>query len=426
MSAALSRRRPIVATARRATPGHDGDRDRGRHRRRRRGAGRRPRRRAGRRRRRRGRLVRPRPRHRAVLARTSPGATSPARRPRRAVHRPLWVENDANAAAWAEYRFGAARARDLALLITLGTGIGGGIVLDGPLYRGAFGVAGEFGHMQVVPDGRRCGCGNRGCWEQYASGSALARRARGRAARRRSPRRRLLELVDGDVDRLTGAHVTARPPRATRRRWSSSPRSAAGSGGARRPRRRPRPGVFVIGGGVSESGEMLLRPGARRISTARCPAAASGPGRGSSSRCSARRPASSAPPTWPGVPRESASGGSALDATPGTSSPASCSRNSPTSVTMPSACDAAAVGQLGDRRRVDVHADQRDRRRQDVAGRDRVQHRRDHDREADAGQLRPASRAGPRSRRCRRRAAGRRRAPSRPARTPCRPAPARA
>ena len=86
--------------------------------------------------------------------------------------------NDADAAAWAEYRYGAARGSDLALMVTLGTGIGGGIVLDGRLQRGAHGVAGEWGHMRVVPDGRRCACGNRGCWEQYASGNALGAAAR--------------------------------------------------------------------------------------------------------------------------------------------------------------------------------------------------------------------------------------------------------
>ena len=106
------------------------------------------------------------------------------------LRRPLWVGNDADAAAWAEYRYGAARGSDLALMVTLGTGIGGGIVLDGRLQRGAHGVAGEWGHMRVVPDGRRCACGNRGCWEQYSSGNALGAGRPGsrRAAPRRPPR----------------------------------------------------------------------------------------------------------------------------------------------------------------------------------------------------------------------------------------------
>jgi len=83
------------------------------------------------------------------------------------------VENDANAAAWAEVRFGAAQDHDQVVLIAVGTGIGAGLVLDGRLYRGRWGAAGEPGHYRVVPDGRLCGCGNRGCWEQYCSGSAL-------------------------------------------------------------------------------------------------------------------------------------------------------------------------------------------------------------------------------------------------------------
>src|SRR3954452_3085942 len=82
---------------------------------------------------------------------------------------PVVVENDANAAAWGEFQFGAGHDVDDLLLVTVGTGVGGGVVLDGSLYRGAFGVGAETGHMRVVPDGIRCGCGNRGCFEKYAS-----------------------------------------------------------------------------------------------------------------------------------------------------------------------------------------------------------------------------------------------------------------
>jgi predicted NBD/HSP70 family sugar kinase len=98
------------------------------------------------------------------------------------------VENDANAAAWAETRFGAGHGQPytVTVTITVGTGLGGGVVLGGELLRGAFGAAAEVGHMNLVPDGRPCGCGNAGCWEQYASGRALVTEARQRAAR--SPR----------------------------------------------------------------------------------------------------------------------------------------------------------------------------------------------------------------------------------------------
>ncbi len=91
---------------------------------------------------------------------------------------PVVVDNDANAAGWAEWRFGAGRGERHLVMITLGTGIGGALVVNGQIQRGKFGLAGEFGHMQVVSDGHRCACGNRGCWEEYASGRALIREAR--------------------------------------------------------------------------------------------------------------------------------------------------------------------------------------------------------------------------------------------------------
>ncbi|HWH28351.1 MAG TPA: ROK family protein, partial [Mycobacteriales bacterium] len=86
---------------------------------------------------------------------------------------PVSVDNDANAAAWAEHRFGAGRGEDHLVVVTVGTGIGGGIVTGGVLQRGRWGIAAEFGHMQLSQSGRRCGCGQHGCWEQYCSGRAL-------------------------------------------------------------------------------------------------------------------------------------------------------------------------------------------------------------------------------------------------------------
>lgn len=87
------------------------------------------------------------------------------------------VNNDANAAAWAEYRFGGHSRGDSFAMITVGTGLGGGFVLNGRLLRGATGAAGEIGHMPLEPSGEACTCGSRGCWERYASGSALHRAA---------------------------------------------------------------------------------------------------------------------------------------------------------------------------------------------------------------------------------------------------------
>jgi len=121
---------------------------------------------------------------------------------------PLIVDNDANAAAWAEYRFGAGSGSSVMVCITLGTGIGGGLVIGGRLFRGAYGMAGEWGHMISVPDGHWCECGNRGCWEQYASGNALVRDARALARTNSPTAYRLLEIVGGDPDMISGPIVT--------------------------------------------------------------------------------------------------------------------------------------------------------------------------------------------------------------------------
>jgi glucokinase len=182
------------------------------------------------------------------------------------LRRPLWVGNDADAAAWAEYRYGAARGADLALMITLGTGIGGGMVLDGRLRRGSHGVAGEWGHMRVVPDGRLCACGNRGCWEQYASGTALAQTAREVAHTSRARAGRLLERVAGDADRLTGEDVAAAAtdgdPLALE--LVADVGEWLGQGIADLAAILD-PEVVVIGGGVSALGELVLRPARERL-----------------------------------------------------------------------------------------------------------------------------------------------------------------
>jgi len=114
--------------------------------------------------------------------------------------------NDADCAALAEHRFGAARGNDHFVMVTLGTGIGGGLVLDGKLVRGANGFAGEIGHMVLDPRGPKCPCGSRGCWERFASGAGIGRLAREAAAAGRLP-----QLVEqcGDADAVRGEDVTA-------------------------------------------------------------------------------------------------------------------------------------------------------------------------------------------------------------------------
>ena len=118
---------------------------------------------------------------------------------------PCQVDNDANAAAYGEYRFGAGRGYRHMLLVAVGTGIGGGIVSDGRLFRGAHGFAAEIGHIIVEPDGPLCGCGNRGCWEQVAAGRAIDRMGK-QAAREHDFI--LRSLAGGDPEGVTGRLVT--------------------------------------------------------------------------------------------------------------------------------------------------------------------------------------------------------------------------
>lgn len=174
---------------------------------------------------------------------------------------PVVVDNDANAAAWAEWRYGAARGESHVVMITLGTGIGGAILVDGLVQRGRFGIAGEFGHMQVVPDGQRCQCGNRGCWEQYASGNALVREARSLLELQSPMARYLAEKVDSDPGALTGPLITdaAREGDPTATELLGEIGTWLGTGLANLAAAID-PGLFVIGGGVSAAGDLLLGP----------------------------------------------------------------------------------------------------------------------------------------------------------------------
>ncbi|MCK0115679.1 glucokinase [Isoptericola sp. CG 20/1183] len=174
---------------------------------------------------------------------------------------PVVVENDANAAGWAEFRFGAAREASDMLLLTIGTGLGGAIVVDRELVRGKWGVAAEVGHMRVVPGGHYCGCGHEGCWEQYASGTALVRDARQAATATPERARRLVELAGGDPDGITGPQITQAAQDgdelsiellATLGRW-------VGEGSASVAALLD-PELIVLGGGVGAAGDLLLAP----------------------------------------------------------------------------------------------------------------------------------------------------------------------
>jgi glucokinase len=171
------------------------------------------------------------------------------------------VENDANAAGWAEFRFGVGRDVDDMLMLTVGTGLGGAVVVGGKLVRGAWGVAAEVGHMRVVPGGHYCGCGHEGCWEQYASGSALVRDAQAAIIVDGERGAALLELAGGDPQELTGPQITeaaqAGDPLAVSLlaqlgRWIGE--------GAASVAALLDPALVVIGGGVGAAGDLLLDP----------------------------------------------------------------------------------------------------------------------------------------------------------------------
>lgn len=175
---------------------------------------------------------------------------------------PVIVDNDANAAAWAEYRYGAGRNASVMVCLTLGTGIGGAVVINGRLFRGRYGMAGEFGHMGVVPEGHWCPCGNRGCWEQYASGNSLVRDAKA-LLRENSPQvRGLLDRIGGDIDALVGPDVTAAAMEGDQIAIEliSDVGFWLGKGIANLAAALD-PDLFVIGGGVSAAGDLLFDAG---------------------------------------------------------------------------------------------------------------------------------------------------------------------
>ena len=174
---------------------------------------------------------------------------------------PVVIENDANAAAWGEAKFGAGRNQAHMMMLTIGTGVGGGIVVNNELYRGAFGIAAEFGHLRVVPEGHLCGCGARGCFEQYASGSALRRHAREAISASPDLARNLLARGDGTIDGLTGQAITdaAREGDAVALAAFQTTAQYLGGGIASLAVLLD-PSCVVIGGGVIDAGEILLAP----------------------------------------------------------------------------------------------------------------------------------------------------------------------
>jgi len=173
---------------------------------------------------------------------------------------PVIIENDANAAGWAEYRYGAGRGYKHMVMLTIGTGVGGAVIADSHMLRGGFGIAGELGHIRVVPDGLLCGCGQHGCLESYASGSALLRSAKALAASSDPAGQRLRE-IEAEAGQLTGLEVykaileNDEGALSVLRELGSWLGQAIGSLVAVLD-----PEVVVIGGGVSAAGDLLLDP----------------------------------------------------------------------------------------------------------------------------------------------------------------------
>lgn len=168
---------------------------------------------------------------------------------------PVTLEHDANAAAIAEYAYGAARGAEVAVLLAIGTGIGGALLLGGEIFRGAHGVAPELGHLRLVPDGRECSCGKRGCWERYCSGTALAATAGEMLTR--YPGRSV--VLGTDQRRLTGRRVAAaaREGDVIARRAVADLARWLGEGLALVADVYD-PEIVVIAGGVSESAPLFL------------------------------------------------------------------------------------------------------------------------------------------------------------------------
>ncbi|MGI5823605.1 MAG: ROK family protein [Dethiobacteria bacterium] len=181
----------------------------------------------------------------------------------RELARPVLVENDANAAAFGEFIFGAGKGKRNMVNITLGTGIGGGIIIDGDLYRGSGGFAGEIGHLPILPGGPLCGCGRRGCLECLASGSAIARE--GRAVITGEARTILREMV-GDQEELTAYHVFKAAKQGDTEAAGIVTRAACYLGQALAAVvNLLNPEIITLGGGMAAAGEIIFNPVRRHL-----------------------------------------------------------------------------------------------------------------------------------------------------------------
>lgn len=171
---------------------------------------------------------------------------------------PIIIENDANAAMWAEFKFGNAKGLNPVMFFIIGTGVGGGLVIDGKLFKGANGIGAEFGHMCVVPDGLLCGCGSKGCIEQYASGGALIRYANEALLANPDKSEEVLSFGEG---KLSGAALTKAAKAGNELALAAFIKQADWLGLACASYSLIiDPQAIIIGGGVVDAGELFLAP----------------------------------------------------------------------------------------------------------------------------------------------------------------------
>ena len=170
------------------------------------------------------------------------------------------IENDANAAGWAEYKFGAGRGAKDMVMLTLGTGVGGAVIADYKLRRGGFGIGGELGHVKVVQDGKQCGCGRKGCVEQYASGTAVLKAAKKLASSDGPAGRRLRELKEqaGELNGHLVYQALLEGDQGARQVVAEAGDYLGQAMGTISAVLDPQ--IYVIGGGLSEAGELILEP----------------------------------------------------------------------------------------------------------------------------------------------------------------------
>jgi glucokinase len=173
---------------------------------------------------------------------------------------PVVIENDANAAGWAEYKFGAGRGAKDMVMLTLGTGVGGAVIADYKLRRGGFGIGGELGHVKVVQDGKQCGCGRKGCVEQYASGTAVLKAAKKLASSDGPAGTRLRELKEqnGELNGHLVYQALLEGDQGALQVVSEAGDYLGQAMGTITAVLDPQ--IYVIGGGLSEAGELILEP----------------------------------------------------------------------------------------------------------------------------------------------------------------------